>query len=70
MTQWQENITKEVERIRASAGDCEIAHGMEDDLYLRVLRAIADGSIPSDEVSACAALAIQAADIDFARWCA
>ncbi len=54
--------------IREIRGDDESAHGMEDDLYLDLLKSIAGGSC--DDPSGCAALAIQSKDIDFCRWCA
>ncbi len=41
------------------------AHGLEDDLFLDVLKAIANGA---DDPRALAAAAIQSADLDINRW--
>ncbi|WP_459198739.1 hypothetical protein [Bacillus subtilis] len=62
----REDVLNTVERIRKSAGDDEIAHSMEDSLYLNVLMAIATGAENASEL---AEAALNTQDIDFQRWC-
>jgi hypothetical protein len=62
------DIDKEVERIRAMAGDDEAAHSAEDDLRERVLAMIADGS--ASDPQAYAEAVLKTNEIDFQRWCA
>ncbi|MGG1419074.1 hypothetical protein ABE220_09385 [Bacillus subtilis] len=62
----KEDVLEEVERIWKSAGDDEIAHSMEDSLYLNVLMAIATGAENASEL---AEAALNTQDIDFQRWC-
>lgn len=62
-----QEIKDEVEAIRADASDDERAHGNEDVLHQRVLRAIADGADNAPEL---AREALRTLDIDFSRWCA
>jgi hypothetical protein len=47
--------------------DDEIAHSLEDDLHLAVLKAIADGHADAAEL---ARVAAGTATMNFARWCA
>lgn len=54
-------------RVRDMAGDYEAAHGAEDDFRADVLQAIADGH---PDPQALASVALQTAEIEFARWCA
>lgn len=56
-------------QIEACAGDDddERAHGLEDELWERVLQAIAAGAENSREL---AAEALKTKDMAFARWCA
>lgn len=61
-----ETVRQTVERIREAAGDDEAAHGMEDELHFDVLKAIAEGTCENPQE--CARLAIQTAEIGFARW--
>lgn len=56
-----------VEKIRAAAGDDEIAHSYEDDFRASVLKAIAEGSEDAVEL---AEIALTTGEIQFARWCA
>lgn len=49
----------------AAEGDYEVAHGREDALYVRVLRAIAEGR--TDDARALAGAALAAQDIGFDR---
>jgi hypothetical protein len=49
-------------------GDPEGAHSREDDLYLQLLTAIANGKCENPAL--CAKIAIQTQELDFARWCA
>lgn len=62
------DILARVERIRASAGDDEVAYGMEDDLHVEVLRAISQGVCEDPE--GCAKATLLTLDIKFCRWCA
>lgn len=63
-----EYIQEQVEKIKRSTGDYELAHGLEDDLFEDVLTAIAEGSC--EDPKACAKEAIKSTDIEFARYCA
>ena len=63
-----EDVEREVERIRAMAGDDEVAHSTEDDLWENVLRLIA--AKETDDPAGLAAAALQTKTIEFARWCA
>lgn len=60
-------VKKRVKDIKESAGDYESAHSMEDDLYLDVLNAIADGAKDAAEL---AKEAIKTTKINFPRHCA
>lgn len=59
-------VKAEVGRIRKMADDDESAHCAEDDLYLNVLAAIAEGRCA--DPAACAAEAVKTKGIDFHRW--
>jgi hypothetical protein len=61
-------VIAEVDGIRRYHDDGEAAHGQEDRLHKRVLRAIAEGAC--DDPAGCAAEALKTLEIDFARWCA
>jgi len=63
-----EDVRKRVERIRAMAGDYEVAHGEEDELYRDVLEMAAKQK--HSNVGACAREALKAQAIDFPRYCA
>lgn len=65
-----EEIEQQVESIRQCAGDYEGAHAMEDKLYKRVLRAIADGEVPAHQAAEAARAALKAEAIEFPRYCA
>lgn len=60
-----DEIQERLCKIRTMKDDEEAAHGCEDDLYLDVLTAIANGA---DNPRELAALAIVSKKIDFARW--
>lgn len=60
-----ERIETRVARIASLAGDNEAAHGAEDDLYIDVLKHIAQGD---DEHAELARAALKAADIPYTRW--
>ncbi|MEK5308355.1 hypothetical protein [Bacillus sp. FSL M8-0326] len=62
-----DDVRKRVEDIRreAEAEDDETAHGMEDDLYAEVLKAIANGA---DSPEKLAAEALKTEKIEFYRW--
>lgn len=57
-----------VNDIRILASDAEAAHKSEDDLYLALLTAIAEGRCK--DPAECARVAIQSKNIAFHRWCA
>jgi hypothetical protein len=59
------DIRLAVQKIRECADDDEMAHSKEDDLYIAVLKAIADGKAGPRH----AAEALKAQAIDFARYC-
>lgn len=59
------SVRARVATISAVADDPEVAHSLEDDVHLSVLRAIASGAPDAVEL---AAEAIKTADIRFARW--
>lgn len=61
-------VREAVERIRDSAGDEEVAHGLEDDMRAEVLRAIRDGRCSDPQ--AVAAVALSSSQLGFARHCA
>lgn len=66
-----EKVKMRLERIRWQAeaeADSEAAHGLEDDLWSDVLRAIAANEC--DDPVNCARLALTTADIRFKRDCA
>ena len=58
---------KEIER-KINCGDDEAAHSKRDNLYLDVLRAIADNRVRNPQALAKLALTIE--DNEFASWCA
>ena len=62
-----EYVLEVVEKIRNISGDDEVAHSLEDALYLEILQHIADGGRNGKKL---AEAALKAHDIDFARWCA
>lgn len=63
-----QDVIRRIESIKSkSTYDPEVAHGKEDDLYLDVLVAIAEGAPNAKEL---AAEAIKTQGIDFPRWCA
>jgi hypothetical protein len=62
------DVKRELARIREMAGDDEMAHSAEDDLWENVLRAIA--SRETDDPAGIAAAALKTKTIEFARWCA
>lgn len=57
-----------VDDVRQAAGDCEIAHEMEDRLHQFVLREIASNNCVNPQRAAEAAL--KTLEIDFPRYCA
>lgn len=60
-------ILAKVAEIQEVEDDPEQAHAMEDDLYIQVLRAIADGAENAAEL---AEAALQSQLLDFDRWTA
>lgn len=63
----EQDIKHELERIRQSAGDYEVAHSLEDDLYLRAIQHVADGGELTMEM---AELILTSQKIKFARYTA
>jgi len=59
---------KEVEAIRNSQGDYEIAHGKEDDLYLKFIEWVAKTG--TEEQIEIADTILETQKLDFARHCA
>lgn len=57
-----------VKWIDAHKSDDEMAHVAEDNLYSKVLKAIAAGKC--EDPVACAAECLKTQKLDFARWCA
>lgn len=64
------DVEKRLEEIREVADGCdaEVAHIREKELWQAVLKAIAAGEIPADQVQAVAAKAIESDSIEFSRW--
>jgi len=62
-----DDVREFVEDIRHAADDDEVAHSMEDELYVAILKAIANGA---DNPEKLAAEALKTKDIEFSRWCA
>ena len=58
-------VSDAVEAIRAIEIDGKVAHGLEDALYLTVLKTIADGTCR--QPTECAAAAITTQQLDFCR---
>ena len=66
-----EDVQARVKEIEDVAGDYEVAHIREDELYADILKAIANGEIHSiEEAKLLCAEALKTEQIDFARWCA
>ena len=61
------DVTRRLDRISEAKGDYEVAHGMEDNLYKDVLRAIANGT---PDPRGLATMALVAEGIDFPRYTA
>lgn len=63
-------VEQRVKEIRAAKGDDEMQHGMEDALYVDVLRAISSGVLPLGTKPAdLAAAAVKVRRMKFHRWC-
>ncbi|WP_297952990.1 hypothetical protein [uncultured Lactobacillus sp.] len=61
-------VKKWVDSIKDSRSDFEAAHVLEDELYLKILRGIADGTC--EDPQQVAKEAIKTQDINFPRYCA
>jgi len=61
-------VKKMIAEIESVGTDYEVAHAKEDELYLKLLRAIAEGTCTDPE--ACAQEAIKTQFMDFPRYCA
>ena len=57
-----------VAQVKASVGDPEVAHSLEDSLRNDLLAAIAVGRV--SDPAAAAAIALQTNGFSFPRWCA
>jgi len=67
----REDVSAVVDKIKRCQGDPEIAHAMEDRLYLDLLRAFAVGAVTDqNEISILCELALETREFDFPRWCA
>lgn len=62
-----EDVRQAVQMVAGMAGDPESAHSAEDQLYIAVLKQIADRQIPGG-AAAFAAEALLAAELDFPHW--
>jgi hypothetical protein len=63
-----QDVKDDIEAIKHYAcnkNDPEMAHGMEDDMFIDVLRAIADGAPDAQEL---AREAIKSVLLDYPRW--
>lgn len=60
-----EEVKEKVKELKVLAGNPEVAHQKEDELYIAVLRSIASGS---RSVRTLAKEALEARKIDFPRW--
>lgn len=63
-------VQRRVADVAAKAGDDEAAHIAEDALRLDLLRYLAAGMVPAEQVREVCELAASTASIDFERWCA
>ena len=61
-------VKSRVAEIRRAKNDAEHAHGLEDELYEDVLRAIARGAC--EDVAACCKAALATKRMKFPRWTA
>jgi hypothetical protein len=64
-----EDAQQIVARIGVRAADWESAHGLEDELYVAVLQAIASGRLFGDEAVELAQAALKSKQFDFPRYC-
>lgn len=65
-----DDVRKRVADIAAAAGDPEVAHSLEDDLYRDFVTAIASGHWSSFRIEGVAFEVLKTKDISFARRCA
>lgn len=64
----RQEIEKAIAHIREIAGDDEMAHIKEDELYVAFVRRVAQEA--GGELAECAKLVLTTSEIDFERWCA
>jgi hypothetical protein len=62
-----EEVEAAIVRIKGKANDPEVAHGLEDKLYLDVIVAISLGAKNPKKL---AEAALKCSEIKFPRWCA
>lgn len=60
------DVQQELATIERIKDDDEAAHGLEDDLWVRVLRCIAEDT--AEDPRECARLALTSCLIEFSRW--
>jgi len=60
------DIREQIELIRGSMNDPEVAHSTEDGLYRQVLQSIADGTC--ENPVECAKEALKTMALNFCRW--
>ncbi len=65
-----EQIKDKIEVIFGCRGDDEVAHGLEDQLFIDVLSAIGSGSHTAEECKLLAQTVLESRKIPFSRWCA
>lgn len=61
-----QDIQKRVQEIKDISGDDEVAHAMEDDLYVAFVKFVSENGSP--ELSEMAKEVLKTENIDFARW--
>jgi len=59
-------VRERIESMKAEAGDWEVTHVIEDDLWAEVLQSIAEGSC--DDPAELARVALHSVDLGFTRW--
>lgn len=62
------DVDRAIKEILRTAADDEMAHTLEDELYEKLLGAIAKGEC--DDPRECARVALTSKSVNFGRWCA
>jgi hypothetical protein len=63
-----EELIELLDKLRATAGDPEAAHGLEDEIWEKTLMHIAFNCSDGDEMSLWAHRALETKDVEFSRW--